>query len=229
MFQVLRPCILAACLTGILVAAPRAVQHPQAIVDRAEEDFAAGRIAESVAGFDRLAALDPASAPWMWQRGVALYYLGRFDDCAAQFAAYRSENPADVESAVWQFACVARGRTLDEARQLLVRAGPDRRVMRTEILEMFRGRLPPGVVVGQAAFVADVAQFYARFYAGLYCEVIGDDDAAAVHLAAAASDQYREVGGFMNAVAQVHWAKLRERVGSRDTGAGSGAGLRRQE
>jgi lipoprotein NlpI len=224
-----RAWILVACLTGVLAAGPVSAQHPQAIVDRAEEDFAAGRLEASVAGFDRLVTLDPSSAPWLWQRGIALYYLGRFEDCAAQFAAYRGENPRDVESAVWQFACVVRGGSIESADGLLERAGPDARVMRAEILAMFRGSLPPGALVERAAFVADVAQFYARFYAGLYCEVIGDADAAAAHLEVAASPRYRDVGGFMNAVAQVHWARVQAQHAGAALSVGSGVESRRSE
>jgi hypothetical protein len=194
--------LAATCLTGML-GTPALAQHPQAIVDRAEADFAAGRIAESVAGFDRLAALDPAAAPWMWQRGIGLYLLGRFDECTAQFVAYRGVNPADIESAVWQFACVAAGRSVDEARAVLATAGPDPRVMRAEILEMFRGRLAPGVVVGRAAFIAEEALFLAHFYAGLYSEATGDAEAAAAHFASAGSPRFEGMGGFMNVVARV--------------------------
>lgn len=96
------------CMIGMTAAVPVGAQHPQAIVDRAEEDFAGGRLREAVVGLDRLAALDPESAPWLWQRGVALYYLGEFSGCAQQFAAYQRVNAGDLESAVWHVACVAR-------------------------------------------------------------------------------------------------------------------------
>lgn len=195
-------------LIVMLVALPAAAQHPQAIVDRAEEDFAAGRVAEAVAGFDRLATLDPEAAPWMWQRGIALYYLGNFEACAAQFAAYQGVNPGDLESAVWHTACRARLSSIDEARTTMFPPGRDGRVMRAEIYQMFAGRLPPGAVIDRARFIADVAIFYAHFYAGLYAEVSGDTNAATRHLREAASDRYTEVGGFMNAVAQVHWARI---------------------
>jgi len=215
--------IAAACLAATL-ATPAAAQHPQAIVDRAEADFVNGRLDESVAGFDRLAALDPAAAPWMWQRGIALYLLGRFDECAAQFVAYRGINPADAESAVWHFACVAQARSADEARAVLDVVGPDRRAMRAEILEMFRGRLAPGAVIGRAAFLAEEALFVARYYAGLYAETTGDDEAAAAHLAAAASDRFDGMGGFMHDVARVHWARLQAWAGSHATAVGPDGG-----
>lgn len=217
------------CLTVTLLSFPVRAQHPQAIVDRAEEDFAAGRLAESIAGFDRLAALDPGAGPWLWQRGIALYYLGRFEDCAAQFAAYQGVNPGDLESAVWHMACVARLRSVDEARAVMFPPGRDPRVMRAEIYQMFAGRLPPSAVVDRAGFIADVALFYAHFYAGLFAEISGDETAAAVHLRAAADEQLRDVGGFMNAVARVHWARLRSRGDGGGPTADPGSASRRSE
>ena len=47
-------------------------------VELAESEFAAGRIEESIAAFDRLAALVPSAAPTLWQRGIALYIVGRY-------------------------------------------------------------------------------------------------------------------------------------------------------
>jgi tetratricopeptide (TPR) repeat protein len=192
----------------VLIVIPLRAQHPQAIVDLAEEDFAAGRLAESVAGFDRLVALDPQAAPWLWQRGIALYNLGRFDDCAAQFADYQGVNPGDAESAVWHVACLARAGSLEAARERMFPPGRDGRVMRAEIYEMFAGRLPPAAVVDRAGFIADVALFYAHFYAGLYAEVRGAPDTAVGHLRIAASDRFADIGGFMNAAARVHLARL---------------------
>jgi tetratricopeptide (TPR) repeat protein len=205
-----------ACLTAVLLAGPALAQHPQAIVDRAEEDFAAGRMAEAVAGFDRLAALDPSALPWMWQRGVALYSLGRFEACATQFADYQRVNPGDLESAVWHVACNARRLSLEEAQKLMFPPGRDNRVMRPEIYEMFAGRLPPAAVVARAGVIADVALFYAHFYAGLFADINGDQEAAFRHLRIAASERYRETGGFMNVVAQVHWAQAQSRADGRE-------------
>lgn len=213
---------------GLVPEAARA-QHPQAFIDRAEEAFEAGRLEESVAAFDGLVALDPEAAPWMWQRGVALYYLGRFEACAEQFAAYQRVNAADLESAVWHTACVARWQSIDAARATMFPPGRDPRVMRAEVYEMFAGRLSPGAVLNRAGFISDVAVFYARFYAGLYAEVTGDDAAARDHMRIAASDAYREHGGFMNVVARYHWAQLRSRPAALDGAAGSTAGSRREE
>ena len=53
------------------------VQSPQAILTRAVTDFENERFAESAAAFDNLAKADPDRAPYLWQRGIALYYAGR--------------------------------------------------------------------------------------------------------------------------------------------------------
>ena len=57
-------------------------QSVRAILDRAIEDFRAGRIEQSLAGFDRVALLSPADAPYLWQRGIAQYYAGSFASAA---------------------------------------------------------------------------------------------------------------------------------------------------
>ena len=84
--------------------------------NRAVSDFKAGRIAESAAGFDRVAKLAPGSAPQLWQRGIALYYAGRYKECREQFESHRTVNPDDVENAAWHFLCVARAESPAKAK-----------------------------------------------------------------------------------------------------------------
>ena len=77
-------------------------------LDRAVAEFEQGRFGASVAAFDELARLMPDRAPHLWQRGIALYYAGRYADCRRQFESHRTVNPDDVENAAWHFLCVAR-------------------------------------------------------------------------------------------------------------------------
>jgi tetratricopeptide (TPR) repeat protein len=179
-------------------------QTPADLADRAESDFAQGRIAESVADYDRLAALIPSLAPELWQRGVGLYYLGRYDECAAQFASFHALDPRDVEDAAWHFFCVARGSSIDRARRELLQAGPDPRVMRAQVYDLLRGTLSPKDFIDQAEANYPIAQFYAHLYVGLYLESLGDRKESLSHVKIAAEDRYRLFGGFMNVVAQVH-------------------------
>jgi lipoprotein NlpI len=199
--------VVSACL-AVGSQSARPGQSPQDIVDRAEAHFAAGRLAESVAEYDRLAALVPSLAPTLWQRGIALYYLGQFDACATQFASYFAEDRTDLENASWHLLCVARGQSIARARESALAAGPDRRIMRTQIYAMLRGRITTDELIVAASEIV-TAQFYAFLYSGLYLDAIGNTAGALPYLEAAASDKYRDEGGFMNVVARLALARAR--------------------
>jgi len=201
-------CVIAA--TAVLAEVPLVAQQPRAILDRAVADFEAGRIAESAAGFDTLVTLQPSLAPQLWQRGITLYYAGRYADCRAQFELHRTVNPADVENAAWHFLCVAREESAVKAKAALLPVGPDARVPMRQIYEMFRGALTPEQVL-QAAGTQPSAQFYAQLYVGLYFEAQRDDRRALEHITAAAADRYADAGGYMHTVARIHLGILRRR------------------
>src|SRR5687767_7336427 len=74
-------------------------QSPQALLNRAVAEFEQGRFAAANTAFDELAKLVPEQAPHLWQRGIALYYAGRYTDCRRQFESHRTVNPDDVENA----------------------------------------------------------------------------------------------------------------------------------
>ena len=127
------------------LSAPQAAQSPapRALLDRAVAEFAKGRITESVAAFDELARVAPAEAPYLWQRGIALYYAGRYKDCRAQFESHRKVNPDDVENAAWHFLCVARDESPSAARAALLPVGPDPRAPMREVSRCFGARSAP--------------------------------------------------------------------------------------
>jgi lipoprotein NlpI len=190
-------------------SAPQAAQSPspRALLDRAVAEFASGRITESVAAFDELVRVAPAEAPYLWQRGIALYYAGRYKDCRAQFESHRKVNPADVENSAWHFLCVARDESPAAARAALLPVGPDPRVPMREVLEMLRGAIGADAVL-KAAGSRPQARFYAHLYIGLYAEATNDPARARQHIAAAADQQFANAGGYMHMVARVHLQKL---------------------
>lgn len=202
--------LLVAALVCLLPAAasPQAQdERPQEIFNRAVVDFQGGRISQSVAGFDRVAKLVPSYSPQLWQRGVALYYVGRFRDCREQFESHRTVNPNDVENAAWHFLCVARAETPEKARKALLPVGPDSREPMREIYRMFRGEISPEQVLAAGGTAAE-SQFYARLYAGLYFEATGNRERALEQITAAADERYA-IGGYMHGVARVHRDLLR--------------------
>jgi lipoprotein NlpI len=194
-----------ALLTMLAVSldAQSTAERAGALYDRGVRDFLNGRIASSVDAFDALARLVPNEAPQLWQRGIALYYAGRYRDCRAQFESHRTVNPDDVENAAWHFLCVARAESPERARAALLPVGPDPRVPMGQIYRMFSGRLKPEDVL--AATPAQPApQFYAHLYVGLYFEALGNAERALEHLTIAAAEQYAGAGGYMHSVARVH-------------------------
>jgi len=182
-------------------------QTPREILRQAETDFIAGRVEASVTGFDRVAELVPEAAPQLWQRGIALYYVGRYDDCRQMFESHRLVNPNDVENAAWHFMCVARADSSEAALEALLPVGPDGRRPMTQVYEMFAGRLSPDEVMA-AAGEQPRAQFYAHLYIGLYHEAMGRDDEARPAILASAEDRFASAGGYMHAVAVVHRNQL---------------------
>jgi lipoprotein NlpI len=197
-------------LLTLIIAAAGVLQSPQQIFDRAVQDFEKARITESAAGFDKVAQLVPSMAPQLWQRGIVLYYAGRYKDCRGQFESHRTVNPNDVENAAWHFLCVARAESPEEAKKALLPVGPDPRVPMRQIYEMFQGRRRPDEVIAAAGATAE-SQFYAHLYVGLYAEAVGNKRLASEHITAAAADRFAAAGGYMHRVAKVHLELLQRK------------------
>ena len=149
-FPVLRAAVLGSGCGSLVLwcaCAVAAAQNPQALLNLAVDQFQQGRFTASSATFDELAALVPEQAPQLWQRGIALYYAGRYGDCRRQFESHRTVNPDDVENAAWHFLCVARAETPERARAALLPVGPDSRQPMREVYQMFQGKLGPDEVL----------------------------------------------------------------------------------
>jgi lipoprotein NlpI len=194
--------------TLLAFAVAACAQSPaQQALDRGIAHFQAGRIAESVAEFDTVVRLAPREAPYLWQRGIALYYAGRYRDCREQFESHRTVNPDDVENAAWHFLCVARAESPEQAKAALLPVGPDARVPMREVYQMLQGTLSAERVLAAGDRGVESA-FYARLYVGLYYDALGQEADALTHIRAAAADRYAEAGGYMHMVARVHLAAL---------------------
>src|SRR6187401_2076807 len=187
----------------LIVGLLSATQDVRAILDRAVTDFRAGRIEQSLEGFDRVARISPADAPYLWQRGIAQYYAGKFRECRDMFASHRSVNPDDVENAAWHFLCVARAESPAAARKQMLPVGPDARRPMLEVYQVFTGELTQAQVM-KAAGSDPSAQFFARLYIGLYLEATGNRQAGRAQIEIAADDRFAALGGNMHDVARVH-------------------------
>lgn len=174
---------------------------------RGAEQFKLGHIQESLDDFDRAIKLDPAQAPYNWQRGISLYYAGRYEDGRKQFELHQTVNSNDVENAVWRYLCMARAGTAASARAAILPIHHDARVPMMQIYGLYQGKLGVDDVLAAAkagnppASELNDRLFYAHLYIGLYYEAAGDAKAAREHIERAVS--YR-ADHYMGDVARVH-------------------------
>ena len=175
---------------------------------RGTEHFRAGNFDKSVADFDKFIQLAPTQAAHHWQRGISLYYAGKFEEGAKQFESHKTVNPNDVENAVWHFLCVTRASGLEKAKASLMPIEGDTRVPMKEIHALFAGKAKVDDVLAAAKeSKGEEGLFYAHLYLGLYYEAIGDKARTREHIFKAARDF--KAPHYMGDVARVH-ARLLE-------------------
>ncbi len=180
--------------------------------ERAQGRFRLGRVEEAVADFDKANELTPKLVPQNWQRGIALYYVGRFGDARKQFEVHQTVNTQDVENAAWHFLCTAREQGLAQARAQLIPIQRDGRIPMKEIQQLFAGKASPKDVLKVAGKADDevirkVQQFYAHLYLGLFFEAEGKTAERDEHIRKAA--QLAEPDNYMGVVARIHAQRLK--------------------
>jgi lipoprotein NlpI len=177
--------------------------RPIVFQNRGVEHFRAGNFDKSVADFDKFIELVPSQAAQHWQRGISLYYAGKFEEGAKQFELHKTVNPNDVENAVWHFLCVTRASGLEKAKASLMPIEGDTRVPMKEIHALFAGKAKADDVLAAAKeSKGEEGMFYAHLYLGLYYEAIGDKGKTREHIFKAARDF--KAPHYMGDVARVH-------------------------
>ncbi|MSU37378.1 MAG: tetratricopeptide repeat protein [Pedosphaera sp.] len=204
-----QPLAVATNLSQLIRLEPGNARHYE---KRGVKFFQAGKVPEALIDFDRVNELAPGLAPQNWQRGIALYYAGRFADGRKQFELHQTVNSQDVENAVWHFLCTAREQGVSVAQSKLIAISGDGRVPMTEVHRLFAGRATAAdvLIAAEAVKGTDVEKrqprFYAQLYLGLYYEAVGDLGKARDHIEK--SLRLALSGDYMGDVAKVH-AQLR--------------------
>jgi lipoprotein NlpI len=187
---------------------------------RGVSHFHLGHINESIADFNHYLELSPSQEPYHWQRGIAFYCAGRYEDGQRQFQLYHAVRSNDVENAVWHFLCVARGSGLGKARESFLPVSGDRRVPMMQIYAFFAGKAQPEEVM--AAAKAGNAKgdelkrrlFFADLYLGLYDDVTGNATGAREHMTKAVEEA--PANDYMGDVARLQAQRLRPAVEGKD-------------
>lgn len=192
--------------------------------------FREGDVGGSLAAFDAALSLDANQRPYLWQRGLSLYYAGQFEEGAKQlcvsnhptfffsffffkFYSYQrcpsrddvAVNPNDTEESIWAALCEARLSGFEAAQQNLLVVGRDSRPVMRSAYELFAGR---GTLEALAAAGEDGSPhdaFYSLLYQGLFHEAKGEDEAAKAAVVAAVATPYgTQSGDYMASLAAVH-------------------------
>jgi hypothetical protein len=113
------------------------------LVFQGMEAFRAGQITESVQLFDQAEKVQPSLQPFLWQRGISLYYANEFAAASRQFQNDVTVNPLDVEEIVWDIACQLRNpseKSFPPANAMALPLGKtDSRRIMGPVYRLFRG------------------------------------------------------------------------------------------
>ncbi|KAG2597460.1 uncharacterized protein LOC120706854 isoform X2 [Panicum virgatum] len=174
-------------------------------VRRGMQLFRQGDVAGSLAEFDKAIEMDPRQKQYLWQRGLSLYYLDRFEEGAEQFRLDVAANPNDTEESIWCFLCEAQLYGIEEARKRFLEVGLDSRPVMREAYTLFKDGGDPEKLVANFSSRSDGEVFYSSLYAGLYHESQKDAERAKSHIVAACKSPYgSRSGDYMASLAFVH-------------------------
>ena len=123
--------------------------NPTLYIQRGMVSFKLGDIAPAIADFDRAEHLNPTLTPALWQRGIAYYYAGRFEEGARQFEVDLSVNGHDVEETVWRYLCQAQAQGMSVARASLFPVRHDPRPVMGWVYQLFAGACNAEVVIAR--------------------------------------------------------------------------------
>ena len=176
--------------------------------------FAANKVEESIAAYDQVISAQPTMKPYLWQRGLALYYADRFTDGAEQFAADVAVNPNDTEEQIWHLLCLAQLKDsgLAAARQAALTVGTDRRPVMRSAQALFLGKTDASEL---QAFTqgnsGDGDKFYANLYLGLYGEATGDAAEARKRISQSVAGRYAQGSGASDPMVELAKVHLQRR------------------
>ncbi|XP_042480335.1 uncharacterized protein LOC122061187 isoform X2 [Macadamia integrifolia] len=174
-------------------------------IRRGMQLFRQGDVPGSLIEFDSAIELDPRQKAYLWQRGLTLYYLDRFEEGAEQFRLDVAQNPNDTEESIWCFLCEAQLYGVDEARSRFLEVGQDPRPVMREAYNLFKDGNDPEKLVSAFLVAQEHEYFYASLYAGLYYESQKNSNAAKRHLLAACQSPYGlRSDDYMASLAKVH-------------------------
>lgn len=184
--------------------------------------FASNKVEESVEIYDSIIRDDPRRKPYLWQRGLSLYYAGRYKEGADQFATDVAVNPNDTEEQIWHLLCLAKTEGVDslvEARTQKLTVGKDRRPVMRLVQKLFLGEQGSSSDMEKELMsMAENAnannagnQFYASLYLSLYFESLKDEKLSQQWMLNAIKTEYAKTVGRRDPMVDVAKVAIKRR------------------
>lgn len=206
----------------------RPMASPRVLVQKGMQAFQEGKVLESIQYFDEADSMVPNNklTPYLWQRGISLYYNEDFLHASRQFQYDVQVNPNDVEEMVWNIASLNRlkqqqqrntndnphnddlSQQISRGISSLPKQVNDRRPIMKVIYSLFRGTdqtTEKDLAMYSTNTQNPYDEFYSLFYLGLYCESIHsdkDDDDGAI-----SSSSSNKAAYYMRAALQTSYAQ----------------------
>ena len=177
--------------------------------------FAANKVEESVAIYDSIIRENPKRKPFLWQRGLSLYYAERYVDGAEQFKTDVAVNPNDTEEQIWHLLCLAKTEgvgSLDKAREQKLTVGKDRRPVMRLVQKLFLGDTASEAELIAMAKDSNVGnKFYASLYLSLYYESLNDEKSSKEWMSNAVATEYAKTAGSRDLMVDVAKVAMKRR------------------
>lgn len=147
---------------------------PRMYIYRGMIYFKLGRLLESLQDFNKAEELNPQLTPYLWQRGINYYYLGKYAKGARQFELDLSVNSQDVEETLWRYLCIAQLENSLSARECLLPVRYDLPFFMRQIYRLFAGKSSVEIILDTFNNHELRDLFYINLYLGLYYEAQKD-------------------------------------------------------
>jgi tetratricopeptide (TPR) repeat protein len=179
------------------------------------ESFLHGDVHRSLLEFDQALESDPNIGPYLWQRGLSLWLVGKYEDASIQFERDVKVNPNDVEEALWKFLSDAKLQGVGQARKNFLKVGGDARPIMKLCLKLYQDESETPQTIFSTRDLAgdDANSFYASLYTGLWYDAFGHHDKALEFLAQSLKTRYAaESGDYMIAVCKEAAKKISQEI-----------------
>jgi len=156
--------------------------------------------------FDEAANIIEKLKPHLWQRGLSLYYVNRFEEGAKQFRIDVAVNPNDTEEAIWAMLCESRMESIGftKARENYLKVGEDSRKVMRVAYGVFGGSTAEADLKDFSTNGTLKEKFYADLYLGLFAEAKGNSDEAKAYILRAEASSYKTSNDYMWHLSSVH-------------------------